>query len=120
MPDKKESDGLEWFLERIDRAEAMIVDLVHQLERCGVDAILDLGLSKYTHREKFRQFAAEHGYEVKLHFLDIGTEIRRERVMRRNEEQGDTYQFEVSRENFDFMESWFEAPSKEEMESGSQ
>ena len=29
--DKKEDDGLEWFLERINRAEKMIMELVQQL-----------------------------------------------------------------------------------------
>jgi hypothetical protein len=35
--------------------------------------------------------------------------------MQRNKEQGDTFEFEVSKENFDFMETWFEKPSKTEM-----
>ncbi len=57
LADKTADDGLEWFLERIDRAEKMIMDLVAQLEQAKVDAILDLGLSKFEHREKFRKFA---------------------------------------------------------------
>ena len=57
LEDKKPNDGLEWFLERIDRAETMMMDLIHQLEEVRVDAILDLGLSKLEHREKFRRFA---------------------------------------------------------------
>jgi len=32
LPDKKETDGLEWFLERIERAEKMIMNLIEQLE----------------------------------------------------------------------------------------
>ena len=74
--DKKESDGLTWFLERIDRAEKMIMDLVVQLESVKIDSILDLGLSKFEHREKFRKFAELNGYEIKIHFLDILKEIR--------------------------------------------
>jgi hypothetical protein len=54
---KKDSDGLKWMLERIDRAEIMIMDLVHQLETANIDSILDLGFSKFEHREKFRKFA---------------------------------------------------------------
>lgn len=64
MPDKKETDGLDWFLERIDRAEAMIQNLLLQLENSGTDAILDLGLSKFSHRQKFRKFASDNGIEV--------------------------------------------------------
>ena len=118
LADKKPNDGLEWFLERIDRAEEMIMELVQQLEHSKTDSILDLGLSKFEHREKFRKFAKSNGYKIKTHFLDTPKETRLERVMKRNNERGKTYEFEVSKENFDFMESWFEKPSKEEIADG--
>ena len=76
LPDKKEEDGLEWILARIDRAEEMIMELVQPLENAKADAILDLGLSKFEHREKFRKFAEAHGYALKIHFLDIPKETR--------------------------------------------
>lgn len=118
LEDKKPSDGLEWFLERIERSETMIMELVRQLEQVQTDSILDLGLSKFEHREKFRKFAATNGYELKTHFLDISKETRFERVMKRNLEKGETFEFEVSRESFDFMENWFEKPSEIEMRDG--
>jgi len=118
LADKKPNDGLEWFLERIERAEKMIMELVAQLENAKVDSILDLGLSKYEHREKFRKFAKLNGYELKIHFLDILKETRLERVMKRNNEKGETFEFEVSKENFDFMENWFEKPTQKEMING--
>ena len=115
LPDKKPTDGLEWFLERIDRAENIIMDLVNQLEHSKTDSILDLGLSKFEHREKYRKFASLNDYELKLHFLDVSKDTRLKRVMKRNEDKGDTFEFEVSKENFDFMETWFETPTKKEM-----
>ncbi len=118
LSDKKADDGLEWFLERIDRAEKMIMELVQQLENSKTDAILDLGLSKFEHREKFRKFASSNNYELRIHFLDVTKETRLKRVMTRNEEKGETFEFEVSKENFDFMENWFEKPTKEEMIRG--
>ena len=118
LADKKPNDGLEWFLERIDRAEKMIMELIHQLESSMTDSILDLGLSKHEHREKFKKFAKENGYELKVHFLDISKEIRLKRIMKRNEEKGETFEFEVTKENFDFMESWFEKPTVEEIGDG--
>lgn len=113
--DKKSTDGLDWFLERIDRAEYIIIDLITQLENAKTDSILDLGLSKFEHREKFRLFAAQHGFKTKLHFLDIPKNVRLLRIMKRNEDKGDTFEFEVSNDNFDFMEAWFERPTKDEM-----
>lgn len=118
LADKKPSDGLDWFLERIERAEKVIMNLVKQLESSNVDSILDLGLSKFEHREKFRKFAVANGFEITIHFLDIDKEIRLERVMKRNSEKGETFAFEVSKENFDFMENWFERPTEKEMREG--
>ena len=118
LPDKNSEDGLEWFLERIERAEEIIMELVKQLESIKTDSILDLGLSKVEHREKFREFAKSNGFEIKIHFLDITKETRMERVIKRNNEKGKTFEFEVSKDNFDFMESWFEKPSQKELDGG--
>jgi len=118
LADKKPTDGLDWFLERIDRAEKMIMNLVEQLENSKIDSILDLGLSKFEHREKFRKFAKSNGYELKTHFLNISKETRLNRVMKRNNEKGATFEFEVSIENFGFMESWFEKPNEKEIADG--
>lgn len=118
LADKKSTDGLEWFLERIERAEKMIMDLILQLENSKTDSILDLGLSKFEHREKFRKFADLNSYELTMHFLDISKDIRLKRVMKRNIEKGETFEFEVSKENFDFMEEWFEKPTVKEIGGG--
>lgn len=118
LADKKPNDGLEWFLERIERAEKMILQIVEQLESSKTDTILDLGLAKSEHREKFRTFARLNGYDLTTHFLDIPKEIRMDRVLKRNTEKGETFEFEVSKDDFDFMENWFEKPTDEEMIGG--
>jgi len=79
---------------------------------------LDLGFSKYEHREKFRKFANLNGSKLKIHFLDIPKETRQNRVMKRNAEKGETFEFEVSKKDFDFMEDWFEKPTEKEMIEG--
>lgn len=117
IPDKTASDGLEWFLERIERSECLIQKLCLQLDESGVDAILDLGFSKYEHREKFRQFALKNKLPMQLHFLDVPKSARRERILKRNLEQGNTFEFEVSEANFKFMESWFETPTSKELKN---
>ena len=118
LPDKTPNDGLEWFLERIERSEHIIMNLVQQLEQSNTDSILDLGLSKYAHREKFRQFASANNYQLKLHYLDISKETRWQRIQQRNTEKGDTFEFEVTQENFNFMQNWFEPPTEEELVGG--
>ena len=118
LPDKKAEDGLEWFLERIERSESLILDLIFQLDSASTDSILDLGLAKFDHREKFRKFADKKEIEIKIHFLDISKTIRLERIFKRNKEKGETFEFEVSEENFEFMENWFEKPSENELKDG--
>ena len=78
--------------------------------------ILDLGLAKFSHREKFRNFAQENNLQFKLHFLNVPKEVRKERVLKRNTEKGATFEFEVSDENFEFMETWFETLTEKELE----
>ena len=118
LTDKKPNDGLEWFLERIERSEKIIMNIVSQLENSKTDSILDLGFSKFEHREKFRKFADLNSYKLKIHFLDISKETRFNRIIERNLEKGKTFEFEVSKEDFDFMESWFEKPNEKEMSEG--
>jgi len=118
IPDKKKDDGLSWFLERIERSESIIMQLITQLENAGLDLILDLGLSKFAHREKFREFAKTNGFKCKIHFLDISKQTRWTRIYNRNTSKGDTFEFEVTKEDFDFMENWFEKPSTAELKSG--
>jgi len=116
IPDKLDSDGLDWFLERIERAENLIQKLILQAEDSGIDSILDLGLSKWSHRQKFRDFAKQHHFHIQIHYLDIPRDIRWKRVQFRNEDQGDTFEFKVSEAEFSFMETWFETPTSQELE----
>ncbi len=118
LPDKSDKDSLDWFLERIERSEKVIMNLIEQLENSNTDSILDLGFSKQSHREKFRKFALDNRFEFKLHFLDIPKETRWKRIQKRNLEKGNTFEFEVSKEDFDFMETWFEIPTTSEIKNG--
>ena len=115
LTDKKETDGLDWFLERIERAEEMMKNLILQMENAGTDSILDLGLSKFSHREKFRKFALENNIEFQFHYLNISKEERWQRILKRNAEKGITYEFDVTLEDFNFMEEWFEEPTNLEL-----
>ncbi|WP_205635742.1 hypothetical protein [Algoriphagus ratkowskyi] len=46
--------------------------------------------------------------------MDISKETRLRRVVKRNNEKGETFVFKVSLEDFDFMEGWFEKPAENE------
>ena len=89
--------------------------MVLQLENTNIDLILDLGLSKFVHREKFIKLVKNNAIPLKLHFLDISKETRKQRILERNRTKGVTYEFELTEENFEFREGWFEKPTKSEL-----
>jgi predicted kinase len=115
MADSPPKPDLAWALERTARCESQMWRMADQLLARGSDVIFDVGLSKREHRDRFRARAAEAGVSTRLHFLDVDVETRRARVQRRNTEKSASYSFDVSDAMFDFMETWFERPSAEEL-----
>lgn len=53
-----------------------------------------------------------------MHFLDIPKKVRWERIQKRNTQKGGTFEFKVNKEDFDFMEGWFEKPTTLEIKNG--
>ena len=113
--DKPDENLYEWFYERVQRNCAQMRDMAERLVPLGIPAIFDCGLTNRTERDIFANWAEEQGFSTELHFVDVPTDIRWQRVQKRNIEQAETFQFEVTRDMFDFIESLWEAPSDEEM-----
>jgi predicted kinase len=107
----------EWAMERINRCEAQICALALQCVGLGVPAILDLGFTKASHRQKFADIASANAVSVELHFCDVPQDIRWARVCERNEKRGETFAMEVNRDMFDFVEGLWEPPSADEMQA---
>lgn len=105
----------EWFFERVQRNCAQMRAVAEQLYEIGVPAVFDCGLTNAEERAIFANWVEEMGYAVQLHFVDVPCDIRWGRVQKRNQEQAETFQFEVTREMFDFIESIWEPPSGAEM-----
>jgi predicted kinase len=114
-PDAPPAASLDWALQRISRCEEQMVGVAEQLVARGVDVVFDVGLSRREHRDRLRFRALALGAEVKMHYLDVDRETRRARVQRRNVDRTETYSFHVTDEMFDFMESYFEPPSDDEL-----
>ncbi|HEX3344301.1 MAG TPA: ATP-binding protein [Polyangiaceae bacterium] len=113
--DMKDVMDLPWTLERIDRLERQVWKVVAQLASRGIDAVLDLGLSKKAHREKHRALARALGIDAKLHFLDVDLATRALRVKKRNAEKRESFAFEVTDAMIEFMEGYFERPDGDEL-----
>lgn len=113
--DKPDDNLFEWFYERVQRNCAQMRDVAERLVALDVPAVFDCGLTNKIERDIFVKWAEEQGFSVQLHFRDVPTDIRWQRVQKRNAEQAETFQFEVTRDMFDFIESMWEAPDDEEM-----
>ena len=114
-PDLPKTMSLSWIMERVQRCETQIWATASQVCRSNGSAILDLGFTKMESRRNFRDLACQIGAEIRLHVLDAPHAVRKERVMGRNIEKGETFSFEVTPMMFDFMEKEFQRPTDEEL-----
>lgn len=107
----------DWFYDRVQRNCTQMRNIAEQLVPLGVPPVFDCGLTNKKERDIFVGWANEKGYPVRLHFVDVPTEVRWSRVQKRNAEKAETFQFEVTRPMFDFIESLWEAPTDAEMQT---
>ncbi len=103
----------EWAIERVSRCETLIWQQTKEASSLGYNVVLDLGFSEIKQRAKFYKLLKDAAISYELHFLDVPRDIRWERVSNRNNSL-DNRSINVSRENFDWMESYFEPPTEEE------
>ena len=115
MEDLPEQMSLEWISGRTQRCERVIWSVCLQLLGLGTDVVLDLGLMRREDRQRVRQLAQDAGFLVRVHLIDAEQDVRRQRVLARNSERGETFSFVVTPEMFGFMETVYEAPDAVEL-----
>jgi predicted kinase len=116
VADRPESSSLEWALARIERCEMQMWALANQLIARNIDVVFDLGLSRRDSRDRMRTLTAQTRAESKLHYLDVGVETRKARVLERLKQKAGTGSFEIDGAMFDMMERFFEPPSDDELD----
>lgn len=114
-PDRPEALLYEWFYERVQRNCQQMRAMAQQLVRINTPAVFDCGLTNRAERAIFADWAEDMGYSCQLHFVDVPVETRWARVEKRNVEQAETFQFQVTRDMFDFIQSIWEPPTRAEM-----
>ena len=79
--------------------------------------MLEIGFASRANRRKYADLASKAGLSVKLHVLDAPVDDRWERVGLRNARDDGQAQlsFTITREMFDFTETFWEPPTPEEM-----
>jgi predicted kinase len=106
-----------WFVPRVSRCENQMWAMVLQLGNLGIPSILDFGFQRLEHRQRYASLVRDSQFSAKLHFLDVDASVRWKRVQLRNENQDKTFQMEITRNMFDYIETIWEPPSKDELES---
>lgn len=113
--DRDPTSDFEWFYERVQRCCCQMRATAEQVVAAGTPVIFDCGFTNLHERRLFYDWADALGYRLQLHFIDVSPEIRWLRVEKRNQDKGDTFMIEVTRDMFDFMQSMWEAPEAAEM-----
>lgn len=113
-PDRPAEHWLPWYIERKERLMGLIWAHAQRLLASGSDVILELGLIQRAARLPFCQQVVAAGHPLRIHVLDAPSEARRERVQRRNREQGPTFSMVVPDAIFDMASQFWEPPDEDE------
>jgi len=105
----------QWAMERYVRCRDQIWLLCEQLLSQGRQVILDGGLSTREQRDNLKHKAIMRHCQYQLYYVDADYHIRKNRVIKRNQEKPGTYSIEVRPALFDLMEEIFEPPMDEEL-----
>lgn len=113
MPEPLE---FEWMMARVERCEAQIWSVAASTMAAGTSVVLDLGLMRKTDRARVAEIAEACELPLQFHFVTASSDVRRARVLERNEVRGETFSIDVSPDMFDFIEGVYEAPDADELE----
>ncbi|HVK43179.1 MAG TPA: ATP-binding protein [Phenylobacterium sp.] len=104
-----------WMMERIERCEAQIWSTAAGVIATGTSVILDLGLMRKSDRARVAEIAAAVELPIQFHFVTAPQDVRRLRVLERNEVRGETFAISVTPEMFAFIEGVYEEPDAAEL-----
>lgn len=114
-PDRPDAERLAWYIERKARLLDHIWRHARTLLACGVSPVLELGLVQRQDRADFYGRARDERIELAVYLVDAARAVRRERVMRRNVEQGATFSMVVPAPFFELASDMWEEPDEFEI-----
>jgi predicted kinase len=112
MPDPLE---FEWMMERVERCEAQIWSTAAGVMATGTSVVLDLGLMRRSDRARVAEIAEACDLPLQFHHVTAPAEVRRARVLERNEVKGETFAIVVTPQMFEFVEGVYERPDADEL-----
>ncbi len=115
-PDRPDENLVSWYMERKDRLLALILSHARTILATNKDVALELGLVQRAPRQALLRQIQQEGISFTVYILDAPLEIRRERVRRRNVEQGATFSMIVPDHVFEMASAMWEPPDDLELE----
>lgn len=108
--DERPADRLRWYVERTGRCLSLIRPLAERLIALDTDVVAELGLVQRAPRQAFYDWADGAGLDLQVYLVDAPRSIRRERVLRRNDERGPTFHTVVPPEIFELASDAWQPP----------
>lgn len=102
-----------WYLERRGRCRELLWDVTLDMLRAGIDVVLELGLVTAADRTAFYEKSRAEDLHLAVYLLDAPRDVRRDRVLRRNEAPGPFTQV-VPPAFFERASDTWEPPSESE------
>lgn len=113
--ERPEMGRIEWYLERRDRCLEQIRAVTSDVCEQGGSVVLEIGLVRRAEREAFYRWVEDEARTLEVHLIDAPREVRRERVMQRNRERGETFAQEVPLPFFELASDMWQAPDDDEI-----
>lgn len=107
-PDRPTSDFIQWYTTRKERCVKLMLKISEELLKAESHVILELGLILRVDRERVFKFIDKKNYDLKIYVLDAEKETRRNRVVKRNDEKGETYSMEVPDHIFEVADNMWQ------------
>jgi len=115
-PDRPASGVMEWYVERAARCIDQIWRIASSLISVGTDVILEIGLIRRDDRSRLFERVDAAGHALTVHVLEAPREVRRERVERRNRDQGATFSMVVPPHFFELASDLWQPLDDDECE----
>jgi len=112
--DRPPGGSLSWYVERTARCVELIWRLAERAIDVGTDVVLEIGLIQRSERESLYARVDAHGYDLTVYVLDAPRDLRRARVLQRNQQQGPTFSMEVPPHIFELASDMWEPPDEVE------
>lgn len=107
-PDRPSENFIPWYNERKQRCIQQIWNTAQHILYTRVSVVLELGLIQQALRNEFFDCVERGGYSLKIFALEAAREVRKQRVLQRNQDKDITFSVHVSEQVFDLADALWE------------